>query len=92
MLQRVETLDERVETARLPGAQEAGKREACQGACRRARAAADLAHDDERAQTAFGQIVVRRYAGLQHELEQLVLMAQSNCSALPLTGCGMIVL
>lgn len=76
LLQCGQALDEGVEAARLPSSQEAGDREAREGTGRRARAVADLAHDDARAQATLGQIVIGWYAGLQHEREQLLITSE----------------
>ena len=60
----------------MPGVKERGQAEASLAADGAARTAADLALDDERAQGAFGKVVVRRHGGVKDELIQLVNMAQ----------------
>ena len=75
-MQQGEAGVEGVEAARLPGAEEGGQRHAGGRARGRARAPADLARDDQRAQHALGSIVIGAQPRHPHELEQLALMAQ----------------
>src|SRR5690348_12864439 len=78
--EQVAALVERIEPARLPGAEEAGEGQARPAAGRAARAAADLAGDDERAQRPgglrLGEVVVGAAARGADELEELAVVAQ----------------
>jgi hypothetical protein len=76
VLQCSQTFPERVRVAGGPDMKRAGKRQACRRAFTAAGTAADLAHDDQGPDAAFRQVIVSRQARHQHELEQLVLMAQ----------------
>ncbi len=62
----------------VPGLEEGGQIQTDVGALRAARATADFAGDDERAQAAFGQVVGGLNLGDAHELEELAAMAQET--------------
>jgi hypothetical protein len=64
-----QALEEGVETLSGPGAKEAQEIHARVRACRAARAATELACNDQRAHRAFGQIIVRWDLGSGHKDE-----------------------
>ncbi len=66
-------MEERIETLSRPGAKETEERHPRLGAVRAARAATDLARDDQRTNGAFGQVVVGRHAHLGDTGQQFVL-------------------
>ncbi len=77
-LEEGETGVEGILTLGVPGLEEGGQIQAAGGSLRAARAAADLAGDDERAQAAFGQVVGGLDLGDAHELEELAAMAEET--------------
>ncbi len=76
MAEQPEAFVEGVEAARLPGLEQAGQGHTRLGALGAAQAATDLADHHQRANASLRQVVVRTQACDQHELEQLVFVAQ----------------
>lgn len=64
-------MEERIESLSRPGAKETEERYTRLGAVRATCAATDFARDDQRAHTAFRQVIVRWNLWHRHEDEQL---------------------